>query len=229
MYNYGIEWILIIISLIITFSSQAYIKMLFKKTKNIRNSKGNDGRTVARKILDKNGLSNVEVVETSGVLSDHYDPRKKVVRLSPDIYSGTSIASVSVAAHECGHAIQDKNGYFFLKFRNSIIPIVNLSSKLGYISIMIGLILGALGFLWIGIILEFIILFFQIITLPVEFNASSRGLNQIKELNLAEESEMSKCRGMLKAAALTYVASVATSALEILRLLLILNSRRRRR
>lgn len=228
-YSYGIEWILIIISLIITFGSQMFINSAYKKNKKIYTKKGLTGEDVAKKILKENGLTNVKVEETTGILSDHYDPRKKVVRLSPDIFSGTSVASVSVAAHECGHAIQDKDGYAFLRIRNSIVPIVNLSSTLGYIAIMIGLFLGILGFLWIGIILELAILFFQLITLPVEFNASKRGLNEIKKLEIVDNKELGSSRSMLTAAALTYVASAATSLLEIIRLLMILNSRERRR
>ena len=228
-YSYGIEWILIILSFIITLGSQAYINSSYRKTKKINTKRGMTGREVARKILDTNGLNNVNVVETAGFLSDHYDPRGKVVRLSPEIYSGTSVASISVAAHECGHAIQDKNNYFFLRFRNAIVPIVNISSKLGYVAIMIGLLLGALGFLWLGIILEFVILFFQLITLPVEFDASRRGLQQLKELKIADEKEYSNCKKMLTAAALTYVASVATALIEVIRLLLILRGRERRR
>ena len=182
------------------------------------------GREVARKILDKNGLKNVKVLEVSGMLTDHYDPRNKTVSLSTDIYNNNSIASLSVAAHECGHAIQDKNDYFFLRFRNSIVPIVNLSSRLGYIAIMIGLFTSLTGFLWIGIFLEFIILLFQVVTLPVEFNASSRALKQLEELEIVSKREHRLCYKMLKAAALTYVASVATAILQIFRLLLIARS-----
>ena len=229
MYSYGIEWVLIILSLIITFGAQAYINSAYKKNKKIDTKKGLTGKEVARKILDKNGLKNVEVVETTGILSDHYDPRTKVVRLSSDIFSESSIAASSVAAHECGHAIQDKDGYAFLKFRNAIIPFVNISSTLGYVAIMIGLLLGALGFLWIGIALECVILLFQLITLPVEFNASRRGLKQLQELDLVDSKELSNSRSMLTAAALTYVASVTATLLEIVRLLLIAKGRERRR
>ena len=229
MYSYGIEWVLIILSLIITFGAQAYINSAYKKNKKIDTKKGLTGKEVARKILDKNGLKNVEVVETTGILSDHYDPRTKVVRLSSDIFSESSIAASSVAAHECGHAIQDKDGYAFLKFRNAIIPFVNISSTLGYVAIMIGLLLGALGFLWIGIALDCVILLFQLITLPVEFNASRRGLKQLQELDLVDSKELSNSRSMLTAAALTYVASVTATLLEIIRLLLIAKGRERRR
>lgn len=220
-YSVSLDWLIIIVTLIITLASQAYINSEYSKTKKIKSKKGYNGYETARKILDENGLKNVEVVETSGVLSDHYDPRKKVIRLSSEIYHERSIASNSVAAHECGHAIQDKNNYAFLKFRNSIIPLVNFSSSAGYIAIVIGLFTGALGFIWIGIILELIILLFQLITLPVEFDASKRGLENLNNLNIIENDEKKYSRSMLTAAALTYVAAVLTSLLEIARLVLI--------
>lgn len=220
-YSYGFDWVLIIITFIITLGSQFYINSKYSHNRKILTKKGYSGRDVARKILDKNGLGSVSVVEVSGMLSDHYDPRGKVVRLSSDIYNNSSIASVSVAAHECGHAIQDKDGYFFLRFRSSIIPFVNIASSAGYIAIVIGLFAGALNFIRIGIFFELIILFFQIITLPVEFNASRRGLAQLEDLGILNKDELSKSRGMLIAAALTYVAAVATSLLEIIRLILI--------
>ena len=226
-YSYGYDWLLIILTFVITLGAQFYINSKYAKTKKIMTKKGYSGKEVARKILDTNGLTNVEVVETAGLLSDHYDPRKKVVRLSSDIYTNTSIASVSVAAHECGHAIQDKNNYFFLRFRNTIIPLVNIASTAGYIAIMIGLFSQALGFIKIGIAFELIILFFQLITLPVEFNASRRGLKELEKLEILDKKELTKSKGMLKAAALTYVAAVATSLLDVIRLLMILKRNER--
>ena len=215
------EMLLFGLTLLLTLGAQGYINHWYGKTKKIMSNSRISGERVARKILDANGLKNVAVVETSGVLSDHYDPKGKVVRLSSDIYQNTSLASVSVAAHECGHAIQDKDDYFFLRFRSSIVPIVNLASTLGYVAIMIGLFMGAFGFIRLGIIMECIILGFQVITLPVEFNASHRALIQLKELGIVGEEEHRYCYKMLRAAALTYVAAVATSILEILRLVLI--------
>ena len=220
-YSYGLDWILIISTFVITLGAQAFINSNYKRCKKIKSNRGYTGYDVARKILDKNGLKNVDVVEVSGMLSDHYDPKNKIVRLSYDIYNNSSIASISVAAHECGHAIQDKNNYLFLRIRSSIVPLVNLSSTLGYVAIMIGIFAGAVGFIRLGIIFELVILLFQLITLPVEFNASRRGLNEIKDLEIADKKEIGNCRKMLSAAAMTYVASVATSVLEIIRLLLI--------
>jgi hypothetical protein len=213
--------LIIVLTFAITLGAQGYINYNYKKTKEIKTKRGMTGLEVARRILDSNGLHDVKVVETSGVLSDHYDPKNKCVRLSEEIYRESSIAAISVAAHECGHALQDKEGYTFLKVRNSIVPVVNFASAAGYIAILIGLFMGALGFIWIGIFLELIILFFQVITLPVEFNASSRALIQLEKLSIVDKSEKKKCFKMLKAAALTYVAAVATAILEIVRLILI--------
>lgn len=225
IYNdyYGMYFILIL-SLVITIGSQIFISVKYKSTKRIKTLKGYTGRDVARKILDKNGLSHVKVVETSGELTDHYDPTSKVVRLSTEIYNGSSIASASVAAHECGHAIQDKDNYLFLRIRSSLVPITNFATNAGYFIIMFGFIFSMMKLVVIGIILDVIILLFQVITLPVEFNASYRALIQLKELDLVDSNEQSKCRGMLVAAALTYVAAVATAILEILRLVLILRN-----
>ncbi len=222
-YDYNI--IIFIVTLLITLGAQAYISLKYSSTRKIRATSGLSGRDVARKILDANGLENVRIAEVTGELTDHYDPRNKTVNLSSNIYNGTSVASYSVASHECGHAIQDKDGYLFLKIRSSIVPLVNFSSRAGYFAILFGLIFSWMDLLLIGIIFEAVILLFQIITLPVEFNASHRALGELEKLNLVTESEHSKARGMLIAAALTYVASVATAILEILRLLLIFSSR----
>lgn len=227
-YNYyGPEYLLVILALIITLGAQFYINSKYKKTRKIMTKKGLKGFEIARKILDKNGLKDVKVEETQGILSDHYDPRGKVVRLSSGIYGRSTVASAAVAAHECGHAIQDKNKYTFLRLRNTIIPIVNLSSTAGYIAIVIGIIAKAAGIIMIGIVFELIILLFQIITLPVEFNASRRGLEQLKDLKLLEADELKAGKSMLNAAALTYVASVASTLLQIARLLLLINRNKR--
>lgn len=225
MNYYGLDWLIIILTLVITLGAQAYIDSTYRRLRKVNSKSGMTGATTARKILDSNGLKDVKVVETSGVLSDHYDPSKKIVRLSPDVYGKSSIASISVAAHECGHAIQDKNDYTFLRIRNGIIPIVNFASSAGYVAILVGLFTSALGFLWIGILLEIVILAFQFITLPVEFDASGRALKELERLEILEKSEKRKSRTMLTAAALTYVAAVATAVLEILRLIMIANAR----
>lgn len=216
---------LLVLALLVTLAAQIYINSSYNKTKRIKNRAGITGAQTARKILDENGLSNVKVEEVRGVLGDHYDPRTKTVRLSSDIYRNTSIASASVASHECGHAIQDKEGYFFLKLRNSIVPLVNFASYAGYFAILIGIIASSLKIIWIGIIAEIVILVFQLITLPVEFNASKRALKQLEKQKILEKIEISTSKKMLTAAALTYVASVTATILEILRLLIAVGDR----
>ena len=219
------QGILLVLSLLVTLAAQIYINSSYNKTKRIKNRAGITGAQTARKILDENGLSNVKVEEVTGILGDHYDPRTKTVRLSSDIYRNTSIASASVAAHETGHAIQDKEGYFFLKLRNSIVPLVNFASYAGYFAILIGIIASSLKIIWIGIIAEIVILVFQLITLPVEFAASKRALKQLEKQKILEKIEISTSKKMLTAAALTYVASVTATILEILRLLIAVGDR----
>ena len=230
MYYGGTDIIQIVIilgALAITGLASLYIKINYNKYKQVLVKKKYSGFDTAREILDNNGLSDVLILEVQGQLTDHYDHKKKVVSLSTDIYHGTSIASVAVAAHECGHAIQDKEGYSFWKIRHTLIPFVKFSSIAGYIAIMISLIAGILDLLWVGIALECVILLFQLVTLPVEFNASSRALKQIEKLHIVEKEEKDGCRKMLTSAALTYVASVVSALAQILRLVLIANDRRR--
>ena len=219
--------LLILGALAITGLASLYIKINYKKYKEILVKKKYTGFDTAREILDKNGLTDVLILEVQGELTDHYDPKKKVVSLSTDIYHGSSIASVAVAAHECGHALQDKEGYTFLKIRHTLIPFVKFSSIAGYIAIAISLLAGILDLLWVGIALECVILLFQLVTLPVEFNASNRALKQIEKLGLVEKNEKDGCKKMLTSAALTYVASVLSAVAQILRLVLIGSSRRR--
>lgn len=216
---------LTIISLIITLGAQLFVNGSYSRYKKKLNSRGMNGYSVAKEILYKNGLSDVKVVSVNGNLTDHYDPRDKVVRLSTDVYHGTSIASVSVAAHEVGHAIQDRDGYLFMRIRAALVPVVNFSSYAGYLSIMIGLMFGALNLVWLGIIFEVCILLFQLVTFPVELNASRRALQNIKEYSLLEGKELRQGKTMLRAAAFTYVASVATTLIQILRLILMVGRR----
>lgn len=219
------EYILVGLAFIITISAQIYIDSSYRRIKKIASSAGMTGKEVARTILDKNGLDNVNIEEVGTTLGDHYDPTSKTVRLSPEVYQKASIASASIAAHECGHAIQDKNGYLFLRIRHSLIPLVNFSSYAGYLAILIGCLFSSLDLIWIGIILEIVILVFQLITLPVEFNASSRALKELEKEKILEKKEIKKARQMLTAAALTYVASAAAAILEILRLILMFGRR----
>ena len=226
-YSYMIGYGFVILAFIITLGAQILVKSRYSKYKKINCSENISGFEVARKILDANGLDNVDIVEVGGELTDHYDPNRKVVRLSRDIYHGTSVASVAVSAHECGHAIQDKDGYTFLKIRSALVPVVNLSSRLGYVVIFIGLAAGLLNLAMFGLILLGAILLFQLVTLPVEFDASKRGKSQIKKLGLVSSSSQDGVSSMLFAAALTYVAAVASTLLNLLRLLLMILGRRR--
>lgn len=216
--------ILIIIGLIISLIAQIGVSSSYSKYKKILNSKDLTGFDVARKILDKNGLSDIMILETKGNLSDHYDPSRKVIKLSTDIYNGSSIASAAVAAHECGHAIQDKVGYKPMRIRSKIVGTVNICSKLGYIAIVIGA-LFSYQLIEIGIILLATILIFHLVTLPVEFNASNRALKELEKLKLIGESQKNKAKSMLSSAAFTYVASLITSFLQILRLVLMFSRR----
>ena len=176
---YFVSYGLTIIALIITLDAQAFVSSSYSKYSKVKNTRGITGKDAARYLLDKHGLSNIQVVETNGYLTDHYDPTNKVIKLSKNVYRDSTIASVSVAAHECGHAIQDKENYMFLRIRSALVPIVNFSSNAGYFAILLGCIFGSLNLIWIGIIAEIVILLFQIITLPVEINASKRALKEL--------------------------------------------------
>ena len=224
-YGNGLSTLLIIAGVLIMTLASIFVNAMYSKYKKQENKRGITGFDVARKILDKNGLKDVLVLETSGNLSDHYDPTKKVVKISSDIYNGKTIASIAVAAHECGHAIQDKENYSFLRFRAKIFPLVNLSSKLGYFAIMIGIVFGLTDLIWLGVLFELIILLFQLITLPVEFDASKRALSIILKEAMVDDSEHKGAKKMLTSAALTYVAGVLSALFEIIRLVLMARDR----
>lgn len=221
------DLIIILISISIALGAQLIISSTYSKYKKIGAKNGLTGFEAARIILDKNGLSDVHIVEINGALTDHYDPRHKVVRLSTDIFHGDSLASLAVAAHECGHAIQDKENYFFLKVRSMFVPVVNIASKLSYFAILFGLIIGLTDLIYLGVAALLIILLFELITLPVEYNASSRARSCLLQEAIVDEKEVKGAKSVLNAAALTYVASVLTSVLQVVRLLLIANSRNR--
>lgn len=221
--------LLILISLAITLGAQAYITSNYNKYKKVDTKRNITGFETAKAILESHGLKNIYVTETDGVLQDHYDPQRKTIKLSKEIFHGTSIASCSVAAHEVGHAIQDKENYSFYKIRSMMFPLVKLASYTGYIAILIGIIFGSMNLFWIGIALEVIILVYQIVTLPVEFNASRRGLNELKKHEILTSKELSESKNVLRAAALTYVAGVLSTILQILRLILIYGNSNRRR
>lgn len=228
MYLYGLETIVTIgisvVGFLIVLVAQMKVKSSYAKYKEVSNKKNISGSEVARIILDKNGLTDVHVVEVKGELTDHYDPSRKVVRLSSSIFHGSSIASLSVAAHECGHALQDKENYSFMRIRSSLVPFVNLVSYLGYFVLIISIFAGITGYLMVGIIMILATLIFQLVTLPVEFDASKRAQLELEQLNLIATGEGELVNDMLKAAAMTYVASVISSILSLLRLIIMFSN-----
>lgn len=210
--------LLYLLMLILPLLASLFVSSRYKRYLKHDNHKKISGYDVARTILDSNGLNSMYIVETKGVMTDHYDPSRKTVKLSTDVFHGTSISALAIAAHECGHALQDKEDYTFLKIRSMIYPVVNLGTRLAYIILLIGMILQYLDLLLLGIILVGLGLLFQLITLPVEINASKRALIEIEKNNLASDEDKDGTLKVLKAAAYTYVAGVITSALEMLRL-----------
>lgn len=221
MVVYGLTFI----SLIITMVAQAFVSSSYSKYSKIKNERGVTGAEAARYILDKNGLNNVYVVETGGYLTDYYDPTRKVIKLSSNVYKDASIGAVAVACHECGHAIQDKENYTFMRIRSKLVPIVNFSSYAGYFAIILGMLFSSQNLIWLGILMEVIILLFQLITLPVEIDASKRALRELDYSHILNSKELKQGKTMLTAAALTYVASIATTIIQILRLILIFGRR----
>ena len=223
-YYYGFDPTMIILIPAILFTIYAQFKVTSTTSRylKVRSQRGFTGEQVARQILDANGLYNVNIEMVRGHLSDHYEPRRKVVRLSQDIYYGNSITSVSVAAHECGHAIQHAKGYVPLNLRSSLVPVVNFASNISWLLIALGFVMRG-PFLEIGILLFSASVLFQIITLPVEFNASNRAIVQLSNMGVLEGKEVSQGRRVLTAAALTYVAAALTSVLQLLRLVAIAN------
>lgn len=215
---------LYLLALLCVFWAQRQVQGAYQKYKHIENEKRISGVNVARGILDANGLQDVQIeVAQGGILSDHYDPTKHVVRLSPDIYYNCSIASLAVAAHEVGHAIQHKEQYGFIAIRNKLLPAAQIASKLGWLTLFIGLffLYATPIFLYIGIAMLVVIALFQLVTLPLELNASSRALVQLKQGNYVNDDEVSDCRSMLRAAAFTYLAALLSTIVQILRIVLI--------
>ncbi len=211
--------VLYLLALVIPTIASININTCYAKYKSISNKKKLSGFEAARKILDENGLKDMYVVEVKGNLTDHYDPTQKVVRLSSDVFHGETIAAVAVAAHECGHAIQDKENYAWMKFRSTIYPIINFGTNMAYILLIVSLLLQIVDFLMIAVVMIFLSLIFQLVTLPVEFDASKRALKCLKTYDLVSEDEHEGSEKVLKAAALTYVAAVLSSILNLIRLL----------
>lgn len=231
-------YVLVLIGAVITMIASSNLKSTYSKYAKLRASCGLTGRQVAQKILKANGIYDVNVDHVSGSLTDHYDPSKKVVNLSDSIYDSTSIAAIGVAAHECGHAIQDSIEYVPLKLRASMVPIVNIGSRLSWPLIIAGILLGGISsaagnfggtLIQIGIYAFSAAVLFQLVTLPVEYNASDRALKQLQGLGILDATEEEGARKVLKAAALTYVASAASGLLQLLRLILLFGGGRNRR
>lgn len=223
---YMIGTLLVLLAAILAIYAQTKVQSTYKRYKKIPNSQGMSGAQVAREILDSHGLQDIQIFEVKGQLSDHYNPGKKTINLSSDIYHGTSIASLAVAAHECGHAIQYKEKYIPISLRNAILPVANIGQYLGWIAIILGLAIGHTNIAWIGFFLMCGILAFQVVTLPVEFNASSRAL-EILQMRYLTQSEYAGAKKMLSAAALTYVAAMISTLMSMLRIFLMIlgNSR----
>lgn len=222
-FHYSI--VVLIPAILFALYAQGKVKTTFAKYLRVSTKKGYTGREVARAILDKNGLHDVPVEMTQGHLTDHYDPRTKVLRLSREVYSGTSVASVSVSAHEVGHALQHANGYTPLTIRNSLVPIASFGSSMAWFFVLGGFIFDSLGLIDLGILLYSAAVLFQVVTLPVEFNASNRALLLLTENGVLLQEEIPTSKKVLNAAALTYVAAMATALAQLVRLILLRNRR----
>ena len=224
------DWtiLLVIPGFLVSLWAQFKVKSTFDKYSKMHTRRGMTGYAAARKILDSNGLSHVRIELTGGHLSDHYDPRANVIRLSNSVYHSSSPAAIGVAAHEAGHAVQYARDYAPIKLRMAIIPITRFGSMLAIPLFLIGLILASSSLLLIGIILYSAVALFQLVTLPVEFNASSRALSALDESGILSRDELSGARKVLSAAAMTYVAALLTSLLTLLRLLILAGGRSRR-
>lgn len=220
--GYYSSYIVMIPFLLFTFYSQSKVKSTFGKYLEVKNKRGLTGYEVAQMILKRNGLNEVRVEASSrGGLSDHYDPRSKVIRLSSQVYSGQSISSISVAAHEVGHAIQHAKAYKPLTFRSLLAPVASIASRSVMFIVILGLITDITGLIDLGILVFMAVLLFQLVTLPVEFNASSRALKQLQGQGIIYQDELPMSKKVLNAAALTYVAAVAASLGQLLRLLIL--------
>lgn len=222
-----------IILMVVPMLAQMNVKSTFNKYSKVRSTSGLTGREVAEEILRENGVYDVEVVRGQGSLSDHYDPKNKKIALSPDNYDTPSVAGTAVAAHEVGHAIQHATGYAFLNFRSALFPLAQLGSNLSYFLIIAGMLityaqgsggLFATTMLWGGIALMAFAVLFQVVTLPVEFDASKRAMKQIESLNIVNDKEYRHAKKVLNAAAMTYVAATAVAVAELVRFILIARS-----
>lgn len=210
-------WILLmVVSTILGFATQSYIKSSFRKWSNVGVSSGMTGAQVARTILDANGLQEVAIQQVAGDLSDHYDPRNKTLGLSEAVYGVASVAAVGVAAHEAGHAVQHARGYVWGSIRTALVPVVNIGSSASWIMIMAGFFLQLSGLIWLGVIFYAGAVLFQVVTLPVEFDASKRALVNLEATGAVDAGQLAGARQVLTAAALTYIAAALIAALQLL-------------
>ncbi len=236
-YGYDPTYILVIIGAILSMIASSFVKSTYRKYSAVASRTGMTGAQAAQKILQMSGIHDVQIEHVSGQLTDHYDPTKGVVRLSDSVYGSTSVAAIGVAAHECGHVVQHHKGYLPMKIRTFLVPAANLGSKLGLPLVILGLILGLnfrlpsgnyFSLAMIGVYIFIFAVLFQIVTLPVEFNASHRALRMLQDYGMLASDEVSMSGKVLKAAAMTYVAAAAASVLQLLRLLMLVSGRRKR-
>ncbi len=219
-------YILVLVGILISMAASANVNGSFRKYSRMLNQRGIRAEQAAEMILKNAGIHDVRVERIAGNLTDHYDPRSKILRLSDSVYGSSSVSAIGVAAHECGHAIQHDRGYVPLTLRSTIVPVVNFASRLSMPMILLGLILGYTQLAHIGILLFSLVLVFQLVTLPVEFNASRRALYILEDSSILLDRENTAARRVLRAAALTYVASALATALQLFRLVLLVNRRR---
>lgn len=225
MFYFDSTYILVLMGALIVIAAQQYVANTFSKYSQFKTDRNITGKQAAEYLLEVAGIGDVRVEKVAGQLTDHYDPHNKVLRLSEATYNKTSVAAVAVAAHECGHAIQDNEDYFFLRLRSSLVPVVNLGSQLAIPMLLIGILLSISGLITLGIILFSLTLLFQLVTLPVEFDASSRAIDMLHgQVFTAQEVPVAK--KVLRAAAFTYIASTLSVGLQLLRFILISNRRR---
>ena len=218
--------VLVVPALIISLIAQMNIKKTYSQMAKLPNLRHLTGAEAAYRVLTYYGINNVRIERTQGKLSDHYDPRSNVIRLSPEVFSGSSIASVGIACHEAGHAAQHAQNYAPIKIRNTVLPVANIGSSMGFAIAILGYFMGFELLVNVGIILFAAVVVFQLVTLPIEFNASRRAIRVIDETNMLDDSELPKAKKVLRAAAMTYVASLLVSIMSLLRLILRTNRRR---
>lgn len=226
-YGFDRTYLLVLIAAIFSMWASARVNSTYSKYAKVCSMQGLTGAEAAQRILYHAGLSNIRVEHVSGNLTDHYDPKSKVLRLSDSTYSSASVAAIGVAAHECGHAIQDAEGYSPLRLRSTLVPAANLGSRLGIPIILLGVLLGSnYTLVQIGIWVFSLAVLFQLVTLPVEFNASNRAMRILGDRGMLGQEELGMCKKVLSAAAMTYVAAAASSIIQLLRLVLLFGRRR---